>query len=248
MEGATIELTIQIRLFEWELSKRVSTINNHGNPSRSSKFHDLLDWIDLPRHEDHLADEDEFGSLRDSPFERLDQVLVALGRGWHGDLNELNTLASPPLFDRCDHARIVLVGGQHFVARLQVYAEEAGFQRFASVSRDGDLFRIDAKESRKPTSNRLNLRLQCPPHVEAWGLVAELEIPPKRILDDARRGADTTVVEIGDVPIQDEGLLDLSPEIFVGGVVEAQRRCPPKGALKEVKSVVSESDRCDRSG
>ena len=42
------------------------------------------------------------------------------------------------------HARIILIGGQHLVARLQIDPVLRDFQRFAGVAGDGNFLRIAA--------------------------------------------------------------------------------------------------------
>ena len=62
------------------------------------------------------------------------------------------------------HARVILIGRQHFIAGFQVQAELADFQRFAGVARDGDFFHIAAEIQRQPPPDALDLRVQVPPH------------------------------------------------------------------------------------
>ena len=116
-----------------------------------------------------------------------------------------------------EHARIVLVGGQHFVAALQVDAVLRILQRFAGVARDGDLFGVAAGGLRQAAAHLLHLVFQNADHGVVRPHVGVFQVAPHRILYRARRGADVAVVEVDDVAIHAEGGADLAPEIFVRG-------------------------------
>ena len=64
-----------------------------------------------------------------------------------------------PLPPGGEHPRIVLSGGEDFVARLQVEAELADLQPLGRVPREGDLLRIAAE---RPARRRLTTSTRGP--------------------------------------------------------------------------------------
>jgi hypothetical protein len=76
----------------------------------------------------------------DRLFEAAVQIVHA--DGGNGKRNQLedDSFAAHALLEGLDHARIVLVGGEDFVAGLQVDAVLRVLQRFAGIAGDGDLF------------------------------------------------------------------------------------------------------------
>jgi hypothetical protein len=111
--------------------------------------------------EEHgMRDEDNFGARCDSAFDRIVDLLQALWRRrvFHLFQNDLFTQFT--LFDRRDHARIVLRGSEHLVARLQVEAEQAVLEGFRRVTNDSDLLRITSEDAGKPRADILALRFQ----------------------------------------------------------------------------------------
>jgi hypothetical protein len=96
--------------------------------------------------------------------------------------------AFPPLAlaQRGQRARIVLIGGEHLVARPQVEPEQHGLQRFARVAGDRDLLRAYAQERGHAPAHGLDLRLEHRPHGVGGRLVGARLVAPQCVLDDPR--------------------------------------------------------------
>jgi len=92
------------------------------------------------------------------------------------NLGQLDAVAAHPLLPRREHARVVLVGGQHLVARLEVEAELA-------ICSDSLALRVMANSSGSQPNSRassrrhaLDVRLQDLPHVVDGRLVRDVEV------------------------------------------------------------------------
>ena len=97
-----------------------------------------------------------------------------------------------------EHAPVVLVRRDDFVAGLQVEAELRDLQRLAGVARDGELLRVAAEFGRELAAHRLDVRLEHVPHVVDRRLVRDVEIALNRLVHDARARAGVAVVQIDD--------------------------------------------------
>ena len=65
-----------------------------------------------------------------------------------------DAVAAYALLPGVEHAPVVLIRRQHFVARLEIDAELRDLQRFAGVARDGELLGIAAGFGREPRAHR----------------------------------------------------------------------------------------------
>ena len=70
------------------------------------------------------------------------------------------------------HARVVVGGGEHLVARLQVEAELDGLEALAGVAGDRHLLGVAPELAGEAAAHRLDLRLEELP--ERQGLLQEL--------------------------------------------------------------------------
>ena len=124
-------------------------------------------------------------------------------------------VASLALLPGRDHARIILIRGDHFVAALQVQAQLHDLERLAGVARDGDFFRIAAERSRQPSPHRLDARIENVPHVVRRAQVLHFQVADLGVHHDLRRRRHAAVVQIDHVAVDREGVADVEPEILV---------------------------------
>src|SRR2546423_400878 len=83
-------------------------------------------------------------------------------------------VAAGALFPRIEHASVVLIGGDDFVAGLQIDTELRDLQRFACVSRDRHLFGIAPEFRGEAPSHGLDVRFEDLPHVIDRRLVGDV--------------------------------------------------------------------------
>ena len=140
-------------------------------------------------------------------------------RNRNGDFFDDDPFAPLALPPRGEHSRVILVGGQNFVARFQIQSELADFQSLAGVARDGDLFLVAAEGERQAAAHAFDLRVQDSPHRVDGRVVRKFQIAPHRVLHDARAGTDAAVIEIDQRTVNSERMLNLEPEVFVSGHV-----------------------------
>ena len=76
------------------------------------------------------------------------------------DLLDHDSVAASALLPACDHARIILVGDDHFIAGLEIDAEDQGLHRLGRVARDRDLFGIAAEFVGQVAAHGLDSRLE----------------------------------------------------------------------------------------
>ena len=128
MKGAPVVVAIQFVALHRELREGMCAIDDDGDVVFAAESDDVADWIDLARHEDDVADEDQFSFWCDGSLIAVDKFLFGLRGGGEGDLDELDSVAFLARLEGCDHARIVLIGGEDFIAGLEIKTEEAGFE------------------------------------------------------------------------------------------------------------------------
>ena len=78
---------------------------------------------------------------------------------WTEEMNKsrrMSALAARALLPAGDHARMVLIGEEHFIPGRQVDAEDQGLKRLGGAAGDGDFLRIAAELARKLPAHRFN--------------------------------------------------------------------------------------------
>ena len=166
-----------------------------------------------------MAHQDQSGPRSDGLSEPIGQVVEARRRQRKGDLPDDDPLAPFALPQRREHAGVVVRRRQDLVSAAKLEPQQAGLHRLGGVAGDGDLLAVAAEGGGQPGSDRLDLRLEDPPHRVRRRLIREVEVAAHRLHDDARRGGHAAVVEVDDRAVDGVRLLDLAPEGLVTGDV-----------------------------
>jgi hypothetical protein len=215
VQGGSVVVAAEVVPAEGKLGQRVRAVHHHLHPGLAAHPADLGDGEDLAGEIGHVGDE-EYARARG---ERLAESGDELGRGRGGDGErdrpDHDALAPLALAERGQRSRVVLVGGEHLVARLQIEPEQDRLQRLAGVAGDGDLLRVTAEQRGQARADDLHLRLQHRPHRVGGGLVGPRLVAPQGLLHQPRRRRHAAVVEVHDAGIDVEGGLDDVPQLFV---------------------------------
>jgi hypothetical protein len=148
--------------------------------------------------------------------ECLDNLVFALAGHRQRERHQLDAFAGFALPEGVEHPRIVLIGRQHLIARLEVDAELADLQRLRTVPRDRDLLRVHSPCPRQPRPHRLTARRhQCPQHVGRGQRVRFIKMPLHGLLHHSGRRADAPVVQVDHAAVHREGLLRENPEVLI---------------------------------
>jgi len=94
-------------------------------------------------------------------------------------------------------------------------------------------------------ADALDLRVENAPHVVERVHVLHFEIAIHRILDNARRGRDTTVVEIDQAAINRKRMPDPEPEVFVESNLSSGTRSGRSRGINALDGIVAKSRACD---
>src|SRR4029077_2745245 len=107
-----------------ELGERMCAIDNGSNAAGAGQAADGFNWSDLAGNGDHVRHQDEASTVGDSFFKRGGDLVEVLR--WNRNLNELELEVFPffALTHCGEHARVVLGGGENFVAGLEVHPHE----------------------------------------------------------------------------------------------------------------------------
>ena len=133
------------------------------------------------------------------------------------NLNELELEVFPllTLTQRGEHARVILSGGENFVAGFEVHAHEQSLERFRSVARDRDFFTVAAEQLGQAGANGFRLRLEDLPHRVSGRVFLFPDVTNQRLSHDARTGRHAAVIQIDDAARDAERVLNGGPVIFV---------------------------------
>ena len=169
----------------------------------------------LPGEVRDVAEMQHLGLRRDRLLEPLIQVVL---RRRHRELDarDLDLVAPHALVPRRQHARVVLLGRQHFVARLHVDAVLRDLHRLAGVARQRQLRRIAAELGGQAAPHRADVPAD-PVVVLHRQHVGHVHVALDRLVDDARARTAVAVIQIGQRPVERERFLDLAPVELVGG-------------------------------
>ena len=163
----------------------------------------------------------------DGVFEHLGQIGHAGRRDGEFELLQDNAIAAFALLPGSDHARVILIGGDDFIARIELHAELHDLVGLAGVAGDGDFFGIDAEHLRQAAADGFDAGVEHVPHVIGRVHVLNFEIPDFGIHHRLGCGRDAAVVEVDHVAIDGERMAYIEPEIFVAsdGVGGAAGHC-----------------------
>ena len=164
---------------------------------------------------DHVGDEDKPGAVADFFFKRGADLIEVLRR--NGNLNELKLEVFPllTLTQRGEHARVILSGGENFVAGFEIHAHEQSLERFRSVACDRDFFAVAAEQLGQARANGFRLRLENLPHRVSGRVFLFPDVTNQRLSHDPRTGRHAAVIQIDDAARDAERVLDGGPVIFV---------------------------------
>ena len=213
----------------------MSPVNDNRDSLRPRHLHHCTHRQDLAGDIDHVAHQDQFGLRRDVAFKEGDDLIRVLGGDRNRELAQHNPLAPLALEESSNHPGIVLIGGQHLVARSQIETELANLQAFRGVARQGDLFGITAELAPETLAHRFSLRLENLPHTVGWCGVGIIQVPLHRLLDPSGGRAHPAVVEVNQAAVHGERLAHLKPEVFVTrGLLRSRvfARALPQGAQR----------------
>ena len=165
-----------------------------------------------------MAEVNDAGTRRDRPLDPRSKLRMPAGIGnGKGNLRDLDSIASRALVPGREHAAVILVGGHHLVAGLEVDAELRGLQRFTRVARDRKLFGVASRLGGEPAAHRLDARLEHLRHEGEGGLVGQVEISLEGFVHHPWARRAEAVVQVDEGAIERESLLDLAPVAFIGG-------------------------------
>ena len=146
----------------------------------------------------------------------LGEIVQAGRRNRELDLLQHDAVAAFALLPGGDHARVILIGGEHFVARLQAPCR---VERSPAPSLALRVMAISSgsqpNDSRQPAPHRFDARIENVPHVVRRVQVLHFEIADLGVHHDLRRGRDAAVVQIDHVAIDGERMADVEPEVFI---------------------------------
>jgi hypothetical protein len=155
---------------------------------------DCLHRRDLASDVDLVRDEDQAGAIGDAFFKRGSDLVEVLR--WNRDLNQLQleVFAFLSLPQGGEHARVILRGGEDFVAGFEVHTHEQNLERLGGVAGDRDLFAIAAEEFGQAGADGFRLRLEDFPHRVRGGVFLFPDVTNERFGHDPRAGRNAAVV------------------------------------------------------
>src|SRR5204863_10091936 len=103
--------------------------------------------------------------------------------------------ASLSLTEGREHARVILRGGENFIAGFEIPSHEQGLERLRSVARDRDFFAIAAEQLGQARGNGLTLRLEDLPHRVSSGVFLFPNVTNQRLSHNQRAGRNAAVVQ-----------------------------------------------------
>ena len=129
MQARAVVVAVEIRVLERKVREGVRAVDDHFDAALAAHLADSLDREYLPGEIGDVANVNDAGARRDRALEPLIQIIHDGGGTGKRDGVELDALAAFALPPGSEHARIVLIGGEHFVAGLEVEPEDADLER-----------------------------------------------------------------------------------------------------------------------
>ncbi len=217
MEAGAEVIATEIALFEVELGEGMGAVDDGPDAADARDVADSFHRRDLAGDVDLVRDEDEASAIGDSFFKRGGDLVEVFRR--NRNLNELQfePFSFLALTQRSEHARVILGGGEDFVAGLEVHAHEQNLERLGRVTRDRDFFAVAAEEFGQAGANGFRLRLEDLPHRIGGGVFLFPDVTHERLGHDARAGRNAAVVQVDDATRDAEGILDGGPMVLVHG-------------------------------
>ena len=191
-----------------------------------------------------MRHQNQAGAIGDSFFKGGGDLVEVLRRNRNLNQLELQAFAFLALAQRGQHARIILGGGENFVAGFEVHAHQQNLERLGSVARDRDLFAIAAEQFRQAGANGFRLRLENLPHRVGGGVFLLPDVTDQRFGHDPRAGRNAAVVQVDDAARDGERVLNDGPVVFVHG--RLFRRQMRDGFRRGFDVFQQRRDRCGR--
>src|SRR6266852_3180106 len=120
MQTDTIVIAIEIRNLEWKMVEGMCAVHDHRNIAPMRHFADSFYREYLSGTIRDMAHQDQLGLGRNGLLEAIIEIVHAGRRHRKRDGLEHDSLAPLALPKGVEHARIILIGGQHLVATLQI--------------------------------------------------------------------------------------------------------------------------------
>ena len=219
VQAGAVVVALEIAQREREVAVGVRAVDDGADAAGAGHPADRLDREDLPGQVGDVADVDHLRARRDGGFEAPRQIVQGRRRDGERDLLQHDPVALHPLLPGVEHAAVVLVGREDFVAGREVDPELRDLQRLAGVAGDRELLGIAAGAGGELAPDRFPVRLEHLPHVVHRRLVRDVQVALVGLVDDARARRDAAVVQVDDAAIEREPELDLAPERLVAGDV-----------------------------
>src|ERR1700679_456155 len=124
-----------------ELSESMSAIDDGFDSPRARHFANTLHRENLAGSISDVADVDDLGLRRNGIFKYFHQIIHAGRRHGERELLKLDSVTALALLPGGDHAAVILIGGDHFIAGLQMHTELDNLVRFPAIAGNAHLFR-----------------------------------------------------------------------------------------------------------
>lgn len=161
MQAGAVVIHLEVAQLEREMRHRMGAIDDGDDAAGASHAGDVLNREDLPGQVGDVAEVQHLGARGDGAFEHREQTFAG-SRHREVDLGDLKLVAARALIPGGEHAAVVLLGRQHFVAGREVEAVLGNLQRLAGIARDGHLFGIAAELGGQPAAHHFNVPLDQP--------------------------------------------------------------------------------------
>jgi hypothetical protein len=214
VQARAVVVHLEVAQLEREVRHRVRAVDDGDDAAGAGHARQVLHREDLAGEVGDVAEVQHLGARGDRAFEQAEQRL-ARGRHREIDLLDHDLLAPRALIPRRQHAAVVLLGGQHLVAGLEVEAVLRDLQRLARIAGDRHLFRIAAELGGEAPPHHLDVPLDQAAVVDRR-LVRVIEVALVGLVHHGRARAAVAVVQVDQRPIERERVLDVAPIAFVG--------------------------------
>ena len=242
VQADSVVIAVEVGDLIGELAEGVGAIDDGDDASGGGHVADTADGEDLAGAVGDVAAENGFGFGSDGLLEAVVEVVHACDGDREGNGFEPDAVAALALSEGREHAGVVLIGGEDFVAGFEVEAELGDFEGFAGITSDGDLFGVDTGSFGDHAAGGFDFGFEFPDHGVIRAHVGVVEVAAHGFLDAARGGAGVAVVEVDDGAVSGEFVADAGPEVFVsggggGGGRLRVENCCGGGELKQVSAI-----------
>ena len=217
MQAGAVVIAIQFVARKRKLAEGMRAVNHRLYAAGARHLANTLHREDLPGEIRDVANMNHLGLRCNGPLDAFIKIVELGHRHRKRDLLQHQAFAAGALAPGCQHARVVLVRGEHLVTCLQIHSQLNDLERFAGIAGDRDLFGIATESLREPAAHHLQFRPQNPPHIVSRTHVGNLEITLLGLHHHLGRRAHAAVVEVDHVAVHGEGVANVEPEVFIAG-------------------------------